>query len=115
MSSMVERKGGVIYHCVQADDDFEAAAQSLFRLIRKAQEVDPGGPRYLCLDIEGHRNSKGGLDHDMFELCREFILGFLMRYLTEATTPLGRYVNSKPHDNAVPEKLQITPPDDTSA
>lgn len=115
MSNMAEREGSVIYHCVRADDDFDTAAQSLFGLVRRAQEVDPGGPRYLCLDIEGHRNSKGGFDSDMFELCGEFLLGFLMRYLTEATTPLGRYSNSKPQDDDIPQTLQITPPDGSSA
>ena len=62
------------------------------------------------MDIEGHRNDEGGYNRDMFELQRDFLLGFLMPYLTECSVPLiGKVRNRSPQRNDVPERLEIRP------
>jgi len=96
-------------HSVKANETFEEAAQAIVALVYKAEIESPGASRHLHLDIEGHKNSSGGWDHDMFELQKEFLIGFLMPHLTELTMPLGRVRNPKPQDNDVPEEFQIIP------
>src|SRR5512143_343762 len=100
-------KGVAIYHVVYAHEKFEKDAKMLLQLVRKVQETHPGAPRLLYLDIEGHRNSEGGYDADMFELQNEFLMGFLMPFLTEATVPLMRLRNDKGQNNDVPHDLKV--------
>src|SRR3972149_6969279 len=66
-----------IYHVVYEHEDFNHAANALFTLVQRAQHLQPGKKRKLFLDIEGHRNSKGGFDADMLELQKEFLTDFL--------------------------------------
>jgi hypothetical protein len=80
-----------LYHVVFEKETFEDAAEKLLQLIRSAQEREPGAPRYLFLDIDGHRNKLGGFDSDMAELQTEFMHQFLLQFLTGACTPLGDY------------------------
>jgi hypothetical protein len=106
-------KGIAIYHVVYREEGFEQAARMLFELVRRAEQTHPGKPRMLFLDIEGHRNEKGGYDHDMLELQTDFILGFLMPFLTEASMPLpGHVKNSKPQRSDLPDELNIQSPND---
>jgi hypothetical protein len=77
-----------IYHVVYSHEGFEESAQLLFKLVQRAQRVMPGKPRMLVLDIEGHRNSDGGFDADMFELLTVFLPDFLARFLSEIYCPL---------------------------
>lgn len=86
----LEQKGLAIYHVVSADEDFDHAAEILFQLVKQAATEHPGKPRYLYLDIDGHRNHEGGYDHDMFELQHHFILDFLSTWLTEISLPIMR-------------------------
>jgi hypothetical protein len=102
-----EDRGISLYHVVYAREGFGVAAQALFELVRSAQEKYPDKPRLLFLDIDGHRNNEGGFDPDMYELQKEFLLGFLGKYLTEISCPLVRIKNNKPQDNDVPESLAI--------
>lgn len=51
-----------------ADTPFEQAVQAIVEAIYSAQEERPGVPRYLRLDIEGHRKPDGGFDRDAWEL-----------------------------------------------
>lgn len=88
-------------------EGFEVSVQILFELVKEAQKKSPNQKRVLYLDIEGHRNPKGGFDHDMFELQRHFILGFLMPYLTKAYIPLVAVENNKIQANDLPDKMQI--------
>lgn len=104
---MLTKKGVALYHVVFSYENFNVSAQILFGLLKNAQEKYPDIPRYLYLDIEGHRNLKGGFDDDMFELQKEFMLGFLMCYFTEINIPLGKFVNKKCQLNEVPEILEI--------
>ena len=96
-----------IYHVVYENEDFEDAANTIFELVSSAQKQYPGAERLLYLDIDGHRNNKGGFDADMFELQVQYITGFLMKYLTEVHIPLGGIINNKKQDNDIPDKLQI--------
>jgi len=74
------RDAVALYHVVYEHEGFDESAQNLFKLVQSAQSVKPGKKRMLYLDIEGHRNSEGGLNADMFELLNEFLLGFLRTY-----------------------------------
>ena len=79
-----------MYHVIYENEGFEESAQNLFRLVQNAQLLSPGKKRKLFLDIEGHRNNKGGFDADMLELQKEFLLGFLSSYLSEIHIRLGK-------------------------
>ncbi len=96
-----------IYHVIRKKEGFEKSANILYMLVKKAQEKCPNGKRMIYLDIEGHRNKKGGFDHDMFELQKHFILDFLMKYISEVSMPLGRFINEKEQINDLPDKLNI--------
>ena len=95
-----------LYYCVKAKEGFTSAAQYLFNLVNQAQRLHPDRKRVLYLDIDGHRNSQGGFDSDMLEVQKEFLLGFLMEFLTEVKMPLigsGAIRNEKPQNNDVPD------------
>lgn len=117
-SSVPDMDGGIaIYHVVYAHENFEKSAHILHEMIRDAARDFPGKPRTLYLDIEGHRNSAGGFDHDMHELQGKFILGFLSPYLTEIHTPLltefGEVARpQRPQRDDVPDELNIRPAED---
>jgi hypothetical protein len=97
-----------IYHRVFTHEGFETAAQTLFRLVTTTQEQAPDAPRQLYLDIDGHRNENGGFTGDMLELQREFVLGFLLPYLTEVHMPLIGVKNKAKQRNDMPDRLEIT-------
>src|SRR5262245_37931784 len=103
-----------IYHDMRVEEDFETAAQRMFSLVRRAEQVTPGAPRYFYLDIQGHRNDVGGFDRDAFELMQDFLVGFLGEYLTEIRIPLGTYRRKTPQCNEVPEALGVVLPPDAS-
>ena len=65
-----------LYHVVHEHEGFAESAQNLFKMVQRAQQLQPGRKRVLFLDIEGHRNSNGGFDADMLELQTDFLLGF---------------------------------------
>ncbi len=101
------RKGIAIYHEVYQHEDFETSAKIIFNLLKNAQKKFPDRERYLYLDIEGHRNKKGGYDSDMLELQKDFLLGYLMRYFTEIYTPLIHCRNTHRQENNVEDELFI--------
>lgn len=100
-------KAVAIYHVVLENEDFAIAAKSLFQLVQEAQKQFPGRKRELFLDIEGHRNTNGGYDRDMFELQKEFLLEFLGAYLTKINTPMYSVENSRLQENDIPDELKI--------
>jgi len=71
-----------------------------FRLLRRAQEITPGAPRRLFLDIEGHRQADGQLDAHMCELQQAFLRDVLEPFLTEAHCPLVTFPNPQPQHAA---------------
>ena len=96
-----------LYHIVYKHEGFEESAQALFKLIQRAQSLSPGKKRILYLDIEGHRNSDGSFDNDMFELQDEFLLGFLSPYLSEIHCPIFNAANPKSQENDLPPSLIV--------
>jgi hypothetical protein len=99
-------RGLALYHVVYPEEGFRESAQKLFGLVKYAQSTHPGKERHLFLDIEGHRNGRGGFDADMLDL-HKFVVDFLMKYLCEASFPLGGIKNKGRQCDDVPEKLVI--------
>ena len=99
-----------LYHRIMRRENFEKAAKDLFTLLKSAQVKFPNEDRILYVKIDGHKNSAGGYDSDMFELQKDFGLGFLGKYFAEVHFPLGGFINSKPQCNDIPEKLEIFNP-----
>lgn len=104
-------RGIAIYHVVKRKEGFEKSAEILFTLVKNAQEKYPNKNRMIYMDIEGHKNKDGGFDHDMFELQKDFILGFLMQFISDVSMPLGRFKNENQKNN-VPDGLNIVPAKD---
>lgn len=105
-------EGIAIHHVMEADDDFDDTADMLFQLVRKAEDNHPGKPRYLYLDVQGHRNSSGGYDHDALEIIKEYTLGFLAPYLTEVHNPFGQFRAHRAQRNDLPERITVFTTDD---
>ncbi|MEU7165324.1 HNH endonuclease [Streptomyces morookaense] len=103
-------KGIALYHDMRVEEDFTKCATRLFSILKRAAAANPGAPRYLFLDVQGHRNAAGGFDADAFEIIREFLLGFLGPYLTEISTPLYRVRIPGPQREDVPDVLNIRDP-----
>ena len=61
----MEKAGVALYHRVLRRENFEKAAKDLVSLVYAAEKKDPGKPRILYLDIDGHRNAQGRFDADM--------------------------------------------------
>ena len=99
-----------LYHVVYEHEGFEDAAQSLFKLVREAQARFPNQRRALFLDIEGHRNEQGAFDADMFELQKDFLIGFLGQFLSEIHCPLATLHDRNAQNNGVPGDLEIRAP-----
>lgn len=99
-----------LYHVVYEYEKFEDAAPMIFELIRNAQQNYPNKNRTLYLDIDEHKNKAGGFDDDMFELQKDFILGFLMPYLHKIFMPICAVENPKFQKNNIPEGLKIFNP-----
>ncbi|MBN1672852.1 MAG: hypothetical protein JXR37_17540 [Kiritimatiellae bacterium] len=99
-----------IYHVVYPNEGFEESAQALFRLVERAQEIGPGRPRSLILDIEGHRDNARRFDRDMRERQEDFVLGFLSRYLSEIHIPVFSGTNPGKQDDVLPASLDIQAP-----
>ncbi len=103
----MKEKNVCLYHRIMRRENFETAANDLFHLLQNAQAAYPDKARILYLDIDGHRNAKGGFDEDMLELQKEFGMGFLLPYFTEIHFPLISLKNPKGQDNDIPEELVI--------
>jgi hypothetical protein len=104
--------GGVaLYHRVFCEETFEDAAQTIFRLVKAAAARFPNASRFLYLDIDDHRNPEGGYDKDMFELQKEFLVRYMMPFLSGAFFPLadapGGIRNTKGQREDLPKQLTI--------
>lgn len=104
-------KGIALYHDMRVEENFTKCATRIFSILKKAAATSPGAPRYLYLDIQGHRNAAGGYDADALEIIQEFLLGFLSPYLTEISTPLYRARNPETQREDIPDVLNIRDPD----
>jgi hypothetical protein len=97
-----------LYHCIYAEENFRDAAHALFDLVAYTKRTFPGARRQLFLDIEGHRTPTDAFDGDMFEIQRDFLLGFLMPFLTEVHMPLAGVRNPNPQREDLPDELRIS-------
>ena len=98
-----------LYHRIAFDQGFESAVQELFKLVQDSQKKFPGGTRILYLDIDGHKNKEGGYDTDMVELQKNFICGFLLKFMTKAILPIGLDMeNTAKQCNDIPDVLNIS-------
>ncbi len=104
----MDQAGVALYHRVMRRENFEKAAKDLVSLVYAAEKKEPGKPRTLYLDIDGHRNAQGRFDADMLELQKGFGLRFLLPFLTEVHFPLISDRNKNPQRNDVPERLEIS-------
>jgi hypothetical protein len=68
-----------------------------------------GRPRAWVIASRCHRDAEGGFDADMYELQKDFLLGFLAPFLTEAKCPLVAIRNPRPQDDDIPEELIFKP------
>jgi hypothetical protein len=98
---MQTKPASALYHTVKSTNNFDQSSKSLFQLIIEAQNKTPNTDRHIYLDIEGHRNERGGFDHDMFELQSTFI-GFILPYIKSISTPLCKMINPKKQINSLP-------------
>ena len=103
-----------LYHRVMRRENFEKVANDLLNLLKSAQVKYPNKERVLYVDIEGHKNPQGGFDHDMFELQKDFGIGFLGKFFSEVHFPLIDYINPNPQCNDIPDKLDIFPQESDS-
>ena len=94
----MDQAGVALYHRVMRWENFEKAAKDLVSLVYAAEKKEPGKPRILYLDIDGHRNAQNGFDVDMLELQKEFGLNFLLPFLTEIHLQKSP---SQPHLHAI--------------
>ena len=101
----------ILYHRVMRRENFEKATRDLFDLLKTAQIKSPNIDRILYVDIDGHKNSKGGFDHDMFELQQDFGIGFLGKFFSEVHFPLINFINPNPQCNDIPAGLSIFSPE----
>jgi hypothetical protein len=105
----IDDRGVALYMSCSGTRGFEEPARALFRLIRRAQELNPGGRRMRFLDIEGRPAGDGRFDADMYELQHDFLLGVLAPFPTEAHCPLVTLRNPHPQDDDIPEDVIIEP------
>ena len=99
-----------IYHVVQAVDDFERAAQGVFRAIREAQRRYPDWPRVFYLDIDGHEGLTAGFDEDFVEFQQEFWFSAVAPFLTAFDLPMtGPLANPSPQRSDLPDRLVVGP------
>ncbi len=99
-----------IYHIVDEDDGFEAAAQDIFALTKTAQDEFPAWPRVLYLDIQGHIDEQGRFTEDMVELQQEFLIAAMGKFFTALALPLVAVVNPDKQINNLPDELLLQAP-----
>ena len=96
-------------YCFEANQRFDTAVQAIFRQLKTLQEKFPNAKRGFTLTIEGHRNAGGGFDEDAYELQVNFVINFLMNYLSHAIMPIGN-INNENQRNDIPGTINILPP-----
>jgi hypothetical protein len=96
-----------IAHRVLPHEGFDRTAQILLILLNRAQRQFPDVARVLHLEIDGHKNSKGEFDRDMFELQTKFMTEFLIQFLTRVEMPVGILKNPGSQKNTIPETLSL--------
>ncbi len=97
-----------LYHIIEENDTFEVSAQSVFELLKEAQDRYPDWPRILFLDIEGHEGEAAGFTPDFYEFQQEFLFSVIAPLVSAFETPLtGPLVNPELQRNDLPDRLNI--------
>lgn len=97
-----------LYHIVEKNDTFEVSAQSVFELLKEAQDRYPDWPRILFLDIAGHEGEAAGFTPDFYEFQQEFLFSVIAPLVSAFETPLtGPLVNPELQRNDLPDRLNI--------
>jgi hypothetical protein len=104
-----------IYHEMRRRESFEKTAGILWCLVRDAAQKNPGQPRVLYMDIEGHsargpvENQVSNYDADASEVIH-FVRAALGPFLTE--TPWGK-TEDAPQSEDLPDRFIMTAGDDS--
>ena len=106
----MEKADVALYHRVLRRENFEKAAKDLVSLVYAAEKKEPGKPRILYLDIDGHRNAQNGFDVDMLELQKEFGLNFLCKCQRKSEPGAHEKVSHKRPRKSEPERSRIVDP-----
>ena len=97
-----------VYHIVEEEDTFEAAAKAVFDLLKDAQERFPDWPRVFFLDISGHEGEAAGYSPDFYEFQQEFLFSVVAPFVSAFETPLtGGLVNPETQRDDLPDRLSI--------
>ncbi len=97
-----------IYHIVEEEDTFEMAAQSVFDLLREAQQRFPDWPRAFFIDILGHEGEARGFSPEFYEFQQEFLFSVVAPFVSAFETSLtGGLANPEAQRNDLPDRLNI--------
>lgn len=101
------KKRVAIYHVVYEYENFEQAAQDIFRLLKESKKQANGREILLYLDIDGHLDEYGNFDDEMKLLQEDFILKTIFPFFSEICIPILDVKNrNKPRED-IPDKLEI--------
>lgn len=105
---VVKNKDDIVLKCkISKNENFEQAATKIYNLIYNTQKRFPELNRTLIIEIEGHRNSQGGYDKDMFELQYEFLTKAMFQFIHILHIPLISIENKNPQQDLQSERLLI--------
>ena len=97
-----------IYHRVYSHETFETAIGHIHKCLVEAQKKWPNKPRHFLLDIDGHRQSDGAWDADMWELLFHVLMeGNYYKFFTTCYTPVAELKNTGSQVNEVPDEINI--------
>jgi hypothetical protein len=102
-----------IYHLMKRREGFEETAGMLWVMVRDAARLQPGKPRRLYMDVEGHtargqvQNQVDDYDADASEVIH-FVRAALGPFLTD--TPWGK-TEDTPQSEDLPEHIIMTTAD----
>lgn len=105
---VLHEEDNIVLRCnVSAKENFNQAAMKIYKLIYNTQKEYPQVNRTLIVEIEGHRNTLGEYDHDMFELQDEFLMNFMLEFLHILHMPLISVKNPKIQKDLQSDTLMI--------
>lgn len=98
----------IVLRCnISEKENFEQAAKKIYNLIYTIGKKAPKVPRTLIVEIQGHRNSEGGYDHDMFELQYEFLTKCILPFIHILHIPLISIENPNIQEDLKSQEIMI--------
>lgn len=98
----------VLEHRMLENANFDLTSHMIISSLKSTQKKFPFRSRILVIEVEGHRNDKGGFDNDAYEIIFEFALVMILRYCSAIFTPLGGYTNPYPQWNNIPDDFSVS-------